>query len=202
MIVSGISFAQPTNDAEKWAVTGMPNYLFVERHELNFNDYHGEATLSIDKSKVKAGEFLSLDLHFFNRGQEQCFFNPFFTPRKVQPATIAVYDVNHNYIGDPTLLLPMVSALTVGPSDWLYIPGGRSVGIPLSLTLRFFGKDLPPGDYYVQIIYFKAYAAGNPAWADGRLQGETEKSRVDWFLAHFDRSELFRSNPVKVTITK
>jgi hypothetical protein len=179
---------KPTN-----TVLGIEGPPFVEKHDLDWSSYRGYATLTVEKPSVPLGSLLSVDIRFFNSSGGDYFYNPFYRRLIPLPAQLAIYDSTKRYLGD-RLAFAGGSRVSVGSKDWTYVPSLCYVGT----TMRVPVHDLSPGVYYLQIIYFKSFAALNPA-ASG---GGTEESRLAGFLAHFDHSELFRSNPVKIEVIK
>ncbi|MDR3559817.1 MAG: hypothetical protein P4N59_00050 [Negativicutes bacterium] len=159
-------------------------------------------TLTIEKPVVEAGKPVTIEVRLVNTGMSRDFFNPYFKGLIAAPGQIALYDGNHNYLCDDK---PWVSPSARGYSwdDWTFIPGGGSyIGFFSLLTPNYYRRPLPPGDYYLQIIYYKALIGLDPPWSDTDPDVEAKRNRLKDFEAHYDHSELFRSNPVKITITK
>jgi hypothetical protein len=193
---------QTTNTAANGEALGAKNFPFIDEHNLDFGNVHGAVSLSVEKQSIRAGEALSMRVRFVNTGKAWDFYNPFFVSRIPLPGQITLYDSNHNYICE---IAPWTSSSVIGMSwdNWTYLPGRDCViEFPMQLKPAFFRKPLQPGDYYLQIIYYKAFIALDPPWSETNPDVEAKQARLKEFEAHFDRSELFRSNPVKITITE
>ena len=92
--------------------------------------------------------------------------------------------------------------------DWTFLPSLCYVGCVQRLTAGYIpataesaSRTLPPGEYYVQVIYLKGFLAKNPARLERRPLEDDEKLLLR-FEKEFDRAELFRSNVVKVRFTE
>jgi hypothetical protein len=109
---------------------------------------------------------------------------------------LALYDSNKKYVGD-LVGFTGGSQVTVGSRDWVSIPSLSYVGTTMNVPL----SELAPGEYFLQVIYFKSYIAMNPAVILSNPAHDEQYWLLD-FYKKFDRTELFRSNPVKITITK
>lgn len=179
---------------------GVNKFSFVEKHDLELGAIHAAAMLKLETPVIKAGERISIKLRFVNTGHSWDFYNLFLNSRIPQPAQIALYDSNHNYLFE---IIPRTSSV-IGMSwdDWTYLPGGGcSVEFPMEWDTSFYRRLLPPGDYYLQLIYYKAFVALDPPWRDTAPDVNAKRERLRDFENHFDHSELFRSNPVEITIT-
>lgn len=193
---------QTTNEIPRLASVGTNDFPFVEKHDLNAGDAHGYVTISADNPVIKAGERVSLEVRLVNTGMGRDFFNPYFKPLIGAPAQIALYDGNRRYLGN---LLSWVSgsAASFSWDDFTFIPGGGTyIGFRMLVKPNYVMRPLPPGDYYLQFIYYKAFIALDPPWAYSDPDVNAKRQRINEFKAHFDCGELFRSNPVKITITK
>lgn len=190
-----------TNITASLEEIGTNSYTFAEKHDLDSGRARGYATLAVTSTVVQSGDRLSLEIRFFNTGVQRDFWNPFFDPTIHPPAIMALYDGNHNYIED---LFQFYSGSAKLSSDYAFtlIPGGGSVGREMGVKLFYPGRKFTPGDYYLQVIYFKSFIALDPPWADTPHDFESQRARLIDFESHFDRSELFRSNPVKITISQ
>lgn len=192
---------QTTNTTLSPAPFVTNGFPFIERHDLDAGTALGYSTLSIDNPVIEAGKSISMEVHFLNQGMGRDFLNPFFLQRNSNPGQIALYDGDHNYIGD-LLMFHSGSAILSSFDQWTFIPNGGSVGMTLQVRLFYPGKQLQPGNYYLQLIYYRAFIALNPPWSETDPELASKRERLKEFEAHFDRSELFRSNPVKITITR
>jgi hypothetical protein len=194
-------------------VWGEENYSFIEKEDLNSMPNRvgvtiGHATLTVDKTLIQSGQRVEADIQFFNSGSGNYYYNPFFNSLIPLPAQLAIYDHDKKYLCD---LIAFVagSRASVSSRDWTFIPTSCYVGTKLNFSISSLwirsklhgGPDCPPGDYYVQVIFYKSFTAMNPAVIQSTPM-QDEQYWVQEFCANFDRSELFRSNPVKITITK
>ncbi|MDR3561407.1 MAG: hypothetical protein P4N59_08210 [Negativicutes bacterium] len=201
-LLAGVCAAQPTNTTAIQVSLGTNTFPFAEKHDLDFGKIQGHVTLTANNFSIKAGESISMDLRLVNTGMSRDFFNPYFNPYTLPPAQIALYDGNHNYLGD---LMSWINISYRGISwdDWTFVPGGGSyIGFTMTVKPNYARQPLPPGDYYLQLIYYKAFIALDPRWRDTAPAVEAKQVWLRDFEAHYDHSELFRSNPVKITITK
>ena len=177
-----------------------------ERRDLDSGSQRGSATISADPQSVTLGETFSMDVRFLNGGAGDDFYNPFLRGQTPLPARLAIFNSDHKYLGD--LITREESPRgTLRVEDWTFIPTLCYVGWAEKLTAGYVpaaaeggSRSLPPGDYYVQMIYFKALLAPNPAKLERRpLEDE---SKAFWqFDKNFDRAELFRSNVLKIRFT-
>ncbi len=174
--------------------------------DLDSPSYRGSATISVDKQSVPLGDPLSVDIRFLNRGADDEFYNPFLGGQTPLPARLAVFSHDHKYLGD-LIERENVPRTTLRAEDWTFVPSLCYVGCVERLTAGYvpataegISQTLPPGEYYVQLIYFNAFLAANPV----KLERRPLEDEVKMFLQfekNFDRAELFRSNVVKVRFT-
>jgi hypothetical protein len=193
---------QTTNIAASQGSSGIIAFTFIEKHDLDSGAIQGHVTLSVENPVIKAEDSLSTKVCLVNTGKPWDFYNPCFTPRMPPPGQIALYDSNHKYLCE---IIPFVSYSFIGESwdDWMFLPGGGcSFEFPMNLRLTYYRRPLPPGDYYLQFVYYKAFIALDPPWRETDPDVRAKQARLKDFETHFDRSELFRSNPVKITITQ
>ncbi len=125
----------------------------------------GYATITLDNTRVKIGEKFTVHLRFYSNTNND-FFNPFFQPLRPMPACLVLYDQQHNYLGTLMDTATISARRTVRASDWCYIPAGSFIGTPLGpfiagngLNAIIMKHSLPAGDYYLQVVYFKAFVA-------------------------------------------
>jgi hypothetical protein len=177
-----------------------------EPRDLDSGSQRGSATISADKQSVTVGETFSVDIRFLNGGGGDEFYNPFLRGLTPLPARLAIFSSDHKYLGD-LIERQEVSRRTLSADDWTFIPSLCYVGCAERLTAGYVpttaeggSRTLPPGEYYVQMIYFKAFLAENPARL-GRRPLEDEAKAFRQFEKNFDRAELFRSNVVKIRFT-
>jgi hypothetical protein len=194
--------AQPTNNIAIRVPFGTNTFPFVENHDLEFGDVRGRVFLTATNSSIEAGDSILMEVRFVNNGMGRDFFNPYLNPYTLPFGQIALYDGNRRYLGD-LMSWSAMSYRGISKDNWTFIPGGGSyIGFTMSVKPNYARQPLPPGDYYLQIIYYKAFIGLNPPWAATDPDVEAVQARLKDFEAHYDRSELFRSNPVKITVTK
>jgi len=179
---------------------------FVETHDLDYGSYRGHASITAGTSVVKLGEEYKVLVQFFNDGGSNQFFNPDFNGLVPIPACPVIYDANKKYIGK--LWGPQCgSARGIGKWDWKLVPTGSHVDTTLSFKAEYIisaaydGIQLPlsAGEYYLQVIYFKAFVSPKPVDLDSDNPSIEEMTRERAFYDNFfDRSELFRSNVIKI----
>jgi hypothetical protein len=200
--VPALSYQLPSQQAT-------PSILFIDKADLKCGSFRGYATLSLSKTTFKLGERFTADLRFTNISGGDYFYNPFLNRLVPLPASLAIFDSSKKYIGD-LLTWDGGSQVTVSSGDWQFIPGGCYVGTPIAyLTAGYvlgteFGVMnhlLPPGEYYLQVIYFRAFITTNPAVQLGDPLKDRQSYQIN-FYKNFDRDELFRSNVVKVIFAR
>lgn len=174
-------------------------FSFSEKRDLE-GESKGYATLSVVKMPEKGGRKIALNVHFFALSGGGYFFNPFLKGLIPKPCALALYGSNRKFILD-LLAWTDGSQITVSRKDWVLIPASCGVDVSFEVLLRDITKNIPPGDYYLQMIYFRAFMAKNPFLEDENSKASNQSAIKD-FYQHFDRSELFRSNIVKVHLEK
>ena len=177
-----------------------------EKRDLDSGSCRGSTTISVDKESVPLGEPLSIDIRFLNRGAGDEFYNPFLGGQVPLPARLAIFSSDYKYLGD-LIEREDVPRGRLSAEDWTFIPSLRYVGCAERLTAGYVptttegvSRSLPPGEYYVQMIYVKAFLAKNPGKLEHRPL-EDEAKALRQFEKDFDHAELFRSNVVKVRFT-
>jgi hypothetical protein len=173
-----------------------------EKRDLDSGFSRGSATIAVDKPSVALGEPFSVDIRFLNSGADEEFYNPFLGGRTPLPGRLVIFSSDHKYLGD--LIEEGEFGRTLRPEDWTFVPSLCYVGCVERLMAGYVpatstggSRALPPGEYYVQMIYFKAFLAENPAKLE-RKPLEDEEKVFRQFEKNFDRAELFRSNVVKL----
>jgi hypothetical protein len=114
------------------------------------------------------------------------------------PGQLAIYNSRKEYIRD-LIQYERVSQRSVGDEDWVFLYGGSHIGTEIGFRAGYppeakyagMSEILPSGQYYIQLILYKAFFSTNP----NHLSGE----RVD-FHKSFDRSEALRSNLIKIEL--
>jgi len=178
-----------------------------EKRDLSSGSSRGSATISVDTQSVTLGEPFSADIRFLNSGGGEEFYNPFFGVQTPLPARLAIFSSDHKYLGD-LIERDEASRKMLSVEDWTFLPSLCYVGCVQRLTAGYIpataesaSRTLPPGEYYVQVIYLKGFLAKNPARLERRPLEDDEKLLLR-FEKEFDRAELFRSNVVKVRFTE
>lgn len=167
--------------------------VFKREMPLDAGSFRGKTTLTLNKTKLKAGEKFTADVRFLNTSGGDKFYNPYFNALRPLPAKLAIFDSEKKYIGN--LIDPnggsRVSFET--DSDWIYIASLAYVGKEISLFAgnthgtmydpmvggKSWKKSLPNGRYYLQVIY-------NRSFIEHGFRGYN--------------TELFRSNVVEIEI--
>jgi hypothetical protein len=155
------------------------HFPFVEKHDLVNGPYHSYSKLTVTPLSVRNGGWVSVDIRFYsNGGDGGLFYNPFFDMQTALPGQLALYDSKKKYLLD---LIAFRGGSFIGGMPATFIPHDGYVGTDFS----FPTDGWHPGNYYLQFIYFKRFIDWN----------EEQKSRKP-----LDRSELFCSNSVKITV--
>jgi len=178
-----------------------------EKRDLNSGSSRGSATITVDPQSVALGGPFSVDIRFLNSGGGEEFYNPFLGVQTPLPARLAIFSSDHKYLGD-LIERDEASRKMLSVEDWTFLPSLCYVGCVQRLTAGYIpataesaSRTLPPGEYYVQVIYLKGFLAKNPARLERRPLEDDEKLLLR-FEKEFDRAELFRSNVVKVRFTE
>lgn len=176
--------------------------LFIEKKDMDSNGSH--ATLSLENTTVKLEELFAVNVCFYNQsGSELAFFNPYFNGLLSSPAQLAVFDSQKKYVGDLIQFIGGSQAMMT-PKDWVLIPQSGFVSTSLKVKLHRvvsavipfeLSKAVPPGDYYLQMIYSKTFILDV-------IPSPEDKAASEEWERKFRGSgvELFRSNPVKITV--
>jgi hypothetical protein len=179
---------------------GTQEVAFIETRNLDFESYRGHASIAVGTSTLKLGEGYKVLIQFFNDGGSNHFFNPDFNGLIPIPVCPVIYDINKKYIGD-LWRWEGGSRRGVEGGDWKLVPAGSHVDYNWSFIAgcvpgSYDGGQhlLPAGEYYLQVIYFKAFIGPNPF---SSIFGNPPVD-ITAFYKNFDRGELFRSNAIKV----
>ena len=152
-----------------------------EKRDLDSGSWRGSATISVDSQSVTLGEPFSVDIRFLNSGGGDEFYNPFLGGQTPLPARLAIFSSDHKYLGD-LIERDEASRTALRAEDWTFVPSLCYVGCVERLTAGYIpptaesgSRTLPPGEYYVQMIYFKASSQRTrQSWSAGRSR--TNKS--------------------------
>jgi hypothetical protein len=148
--------------------------------------------------RLRRGERYAFEYTFYNTGGGYWVYNCFFNRLVALPGQLAIYDSKKEYVGD-LIQFEGGSQKGLGDDDWLFLYGGSHVGTGIGFTAGYvpmtkYGSTsnlLPAGQYYVQLILYKAFLTPNLS----RIVGDKPD-----FYKTFDRSEAVRSNAVRVEI--
>jgi hypothetical protein len=178
------------------------NVPFKEAYSLEHSvGPEGSAILTLANTKLKVGEKFMVDIRFEDGGVGGSVFNPFFNPLLPAPAALVMYNAKKEFVGN--YLAPTSgSRSTPGSADYPFLPGNDCyVGVKLTFWAGhgtgFEGKSMPPGKYYLQVVFYRAFVTFNPTTRPAKTLGD-----IRHFYDGFDRGELFRSNIVEIELTK
>src|SRR5262245_11608427 len=137
--------------------------IFRERINLESGSYRGYAELEVKDPVLRRGREFTTQITFHNTGGGAYFFNPFFNRLIDLPAQLAIFDSQKEYIGN-LLHWEGGSRRTPERNDWTYIWGGF-VGTTIERMAGYVPRTkygsadslLPPGTYYIQMIYYGVF---------------------------------------------
>ncbi|MCK9589877.1 MAG: hypothetical protein M0Q93_11035 [Terrimicrobiaceae bacterium] len=172
------------------------SFPYSEKRDLNSNGHRCYATVAIENPRLSVKESLSVTYRFYNTSGNGFYYNPFFESLFPLPAQLAVYDTNKKFVCD-LLEFKMGSRCLPSASVWTHIPNKCYVGKDFSLGIQ----ELPPGEYYLQMIFIVAFVSSNPQHQENS-SAQSVEFWVKAFMRSLDRRELFRSNIVKFTVTE
>ena len=173
-------------------------FQYAEKSDFANGSDKGQVTIKISDPVLQRGERYSIEYTFHVTNSSYAVYNWQFIRLKPLPGQLAIYDSNKKYIGD-LIAFTEGSQTGVSDDDWTFLYGGARVGSALDFRAGSvpntkydsMGNLLPPGEYYIQLILYKAFLSPNPYRALG------EKIN---FYKTFDRGELCRSNVLKIQI--
>jgi hypothetical protein len=158
----------------------------------------GDVSIQSEKDVVRKGDVYSVRYTFHVVNSSYAVYNWQFISLKPLPGQLALYDSNKQYLGN---LIAFAGGSQVGISDddWTFFYGETFVGKPLGFRAGLIPNTkydstnhlLPSGDYYIQLILYRAFVSPNPF----RLLGE----KVNFYKT-FDRTELCRSDVLKIQL--
>ncbi len=189
-----ISIAQPVSDQCSWSWNAIPGPYSAG---LIYGKYEGSATISVEKPVVELGKRYTVEIRFTNSGAPAEIFNPGFNQLLPLPGALVLFDKDNECLGG--LFLKVGSQRAVEPRDWITIPSSTFIGCHKTFTAGRTGKqsDVAPGNYFLQLIYFKVFVAANP-WRFEDKPSSEDKQRLQRFYDSYDGTELFRSNVVAI----
>ncbi len=149
---------------------------------------------------MRVGNDLAVRIEFENLGEMKFFYNVCLDQQLPSSGQLALFDAEKRYIGN-MLCVDASSRRLATSRDWSVVPPGGFCGakktfvagiVPCTefVTLR---RHLPPGTYYLQMIYYEHFISRPPLAEDGR---EDESAMSKWY-DQLNSKELFRSNVVK-----
>lgn len=159
--------------------------------------------LAPQRTRIVRGREVIVDMGFENLGNNAYFYNPFFCQDLPSAADLVVLDDRKQYLG---CLAPKEILSVRHPTvrDWALIPTRGLVG-----TVRHYRtalttekstgndgtamKELPPGDYFLQVIYHRRFVSWTPRSA-------TEADDLPQQRRKSAYSDCPRSTPVRIEI--
>lgn len=170
------------------------SFKFADEYPFKSNYSQGKVEISLDQTVLQKGERYYIDYKFTNTGGGYSIYNWQFMEGIGLPGQLAIYDADKNYIGDLSAVF-FVSRGRAQLTDWIYLRGGsyvgKSLGFRVPMTKHMLGESLPSGTYYLQLIIYKVFVSERPYLNEEVVQDLRQ---------NFDRSELCRSNVIKVVI--
>lgn len=173
-------------------------YKFAEEYPFKRGNNQGKVEISLDKTILQKGELTGVNFRFTNTNSAYPIYNWQFMRLLPLPGQLAIYDADKRYIGD-LIAFECCSQTAASLADWTYLYGGSYVGASLGFHAGYvpgtkygsMSNLLPSGRYYIQLILYKAFASERPSLTEEVLKD---------FRQEFDRSELCRSNIIKIEI--
>ena len=170
----------------------MYGQTFPFRGEYPFarGDDKGRVMLEMKDQRLKRDETYSAEYTFYVTNGSYDIYNWQFIGLLPLAGQLAIYDERKEYVGD-LLYWAGGSQRVIAAGDWMFLYGGSHVGRSLRVRFERMPQKPPAGTYYIQLILYKAFISPNP----NRIVGDP----VDFYKT-FDRSELCRSNVIKVDV--
>jgi hypothetical protein len=176
--------------------------VFPFREETRLSLTNGEAgytKLTLKEAQLRRGELASVDYTFYNTSGSYWVYNWNFVRLVPLPGQLAIYDSDKKYIGD-LIQWEGGSQKAVADRDWLFLYDGSHVGTAIAFRAGYvpmtkygsMNSLLPAGQYFIQLILYKAFLSDNPS----RIEGNNKPN----FYKMFDRSEAIRSNVVALEV--
>jgi len=173
------------------------SFKFDEEHPFKLGDDQGKIEIGVDQTVLHEGEWCIVRLKFTNTNGSYPVYNWQFVRLLPLPGQLVIYDANKEYIGD-LIAFEMGSRKSPGLNDWTYLYTGSSVGTAVGFRVgrvpstKYMSEgSLPPGTYYLHLILHKAFISDEPYLTEDVVKEARQR---------FDRSELCRSNIIKVEI--
>lgn len=173
--------------------------MYQDKSDFANNSGKGEVIIELDNTTLRRGDIYRIKYTFHDISGSYAVYNWQFSHLLPLPGELAIYDFNKQYIGD-LISWYGISRGRVRNDDWTFLHDETFLGTLLEFRAgsmvphtkhRLMDNLLPTGTYYVQLILYKAFISENPF----RMLG----AKVDFYKT-FDRSELCRSNVLKIEI--
>ena len=173
-------------------------FPYREQSAFAMGSDKGEVTIQSEKDVIRKGDIYSLRYTFHVINSSYAVYNWQFISLKPLPGQLAIYDSNKQYLGN-LIAFAGGSQAGISDDDWTFFYGETFVGKPLGFRAGLIpntkydwtGSPLPSGEYYIQLVMYKAFISPNPF----RLLGD----KIDFYKT-FDRTELCRSNVLKIQL--
>lgn len=178
----------------KAASPALESPQLTEERPIVEGTYAGHARLSVNSFRHRATNHIEVEIQFHATGGALKVFNPFFDDLSIQPASLALFDAQKNYMGD---LLVRQSGSHRGPhaDEWMTIPKAGYVGVSKQVAAVIGNQPLRPGKYFLQLIYSRLFWSTSPA-RNGIISNE---DLARWIKDHAG-DDYFRSNSVEFEI--
>lgn len=172
--------------------------MYRDKSDFADNSGKGEVIIEFDNATFRQGDIHRIKYTFRNIRGSYAVYNWQFSSLVPLPGELAIYDFNKRHIGD-LISWSGGSRGLVSDDNWTFLHDGEFLGTLLQFRAgivphtrhRSMSDLLPPGTYYIQLILYKAFKSENPF----RFSGD----KVDFYKT-FDKSELCRSNVLKIEI--
>lgn len=179
-------------------LAGGQTFPYRDQHSFALGSDKGQVSIKLDQIVLRRGLTYRLQYTFDVINSSYAVYNWQFISLKPLPGQLAIYDVNKQYIGD-LIAFDGGSQAGISDDDWTFLYGESHIGKPLGFRAGLVpntrydstGDLLMPGTYYIQLIMYKAFLSPNPFRVEGK--------KIDFYKT-FDRSELCRSNAIKIDI--
>jgi hypothetical protein len=172
-------------------------FRYAEKTDFVNGSDKGEISIKIADPILKRGDLHLIEYTFHVTNSSYSVYNWQFNRLKPLPGQLAIFEASSKkYLGD-LIAFTSGSQATVSDDDWTFLYGGAHVGSTLGFPAASVpntkyhstGNQLPAGEYYIQLILYRAFVSPNPF----RVLGD----KIDFYKT-FDRSELCRSNVLKI----
>lgn len=198
-----------------------------QEYLLDIGRYQGTATIAVESPRPQYGDTVIIVSHFKNTSdQPLAFFDPkwrILTP--VRSHKLMLYDSQGDYLCDLLGNSNQTINIFVHPNHWCVVKAGETISYRIThedgwvMTGKYPPSQLPPGKYYVQMVYLDYFISPSPFdtaidscctiytldwrvhWANAKYVShkETVEASVRWG-ALVDGHEVCRSNIVELVI--